>query len=106
MCRRHVHDPEQGLLAILNGIKGHVSDGSLLHVFGAKGAALTHLSQMDFVASSDSMAFDFSCRMNARKAGVPNTMERRKSGMDEWMSSAFRRINSTVERHQFDLIAA
>lgn len=106
MCRRHVHDPEQGLLAILDGVKDYVPAGSKLHVFGGKGTALNYLSQMDFVASSDSMAFDFSSRMNARKAGVPNTMERRKSGMDEWMASASQRINPSVERHQFDLVAA
>jgi hypothetical protein len=106
MCRRHVHDPEQGLLAILEGVKSYVPAGSKLHVFGAKGQALDYLSKMEFVASSDSMAFDFSTRVSARKAGVSNTMERRKSGMDEWMASAYQRISPSVERHQFDLIAA
>lgn len=105
MCRRDVLDPEQGLLAILDGIKEYIPEGSKLHVFGAKGTALPHLAQMDFVQGSDSMAWDFSTRMSACKAGVSNTMERRKAGMTEWMEAAFARINPTVA-HQFKLRAA
>lgn len=106
MCRRHVMDPEQGLLAILEGIKDYVPKGSKLHVFGAKGTALTHLAQMDFVMSSDSMAWDYSTRMSAVKAGVSNSMERRKSGMTEWMQAAMARIAPGVERHHDLLLAA
>lgn len=106
MCRRDLLDPEQGLLAILDGVKEFVPEGSKLHIFGAKGTALSHLSQMDFVLSSDSMAHDFATRMRSRKAGVSNTMDRRMAGMTEWMEAAFARINPTVERHQFELLAA
>jgi hypothetical protein len=105
MCRRDVSDPEQGLLAILDGVKDYVPEGSKLHVFGAKGTALTHLAKMGFVAGSDSMAFDFSTRMSACKAGVPNSMERRKSGMTEWMESARARISLGLEHHDLLLTA-
>jgi hypothetical protein len=106
MCRRDLNDPKQGLLAILDGVKGYVPKGSKLHVFGAKGTAIDQLSRMDFIASSDSMAFDFACRMSARKAGVSNTIERRKSGMTEWMESAMSRIAPAAERHHDFLLAA
>jgi len=106
MCRRDVSDPEQGLLAILEGVKSYVPQGSKLHVFGAKGTALSHLAEMDFVQGSDSMAFDYSTRMSACKAGIPNTMERRKSGMTEWMESAMSRISPGLERHHQLLLAA
>lgn len=106
MCRREVNDPEQGLLAILEGIREYVPPGSKLHVFGAKNLALDSIAQMDFVMGSDSMAWDYSARMSALKSGVSNTMERRRNGMDAWMQSAFKRINPTMERYQFELLAA
>ena len=98
MCRRHLSDPEQVLLAILDGVKDYVPEGSKLHVFGAEGTALTHLAKIDFVAGSDSMAFDFSTRMSACKAGISNSMERWRSGMTEWMESARARISPRLER--------
>jgi hypothetical protein len=106
MCRREVNDPEQGLLAILEGVREYIPRGSKLHVFGAKGTALTSLAQMDFVLGSDSMAWDYSTRMTAVKSGVSNTIERRRTGITEWMESAFKRINPAMERHQFELLAA
>jgi len=106
MCRRDLLDPEQGLLAILEGVKDFVPKGSKLHVFGAKGTALPHLAQMEFVQGSDSMAWDFSTRMSACKAGVSNTMERRKSGMDVWMTAALARVAPSLERYRPELLAA
>jgi hypothetical protein len=106
MCRRHLKDPNEGVFAILEGIKDHLPKGARVHAYGVKGQALTDLSQMDFVASADSLAWDFSARMSACKAGVSNTMERRKSGMSEWMHSALARISPSIERHQSQLLAA
>jgi hypothetical protein len=51
------------------------------------------------------MAFDFSTRMSACKAGIPNSMERRKSGMTEWMESARARISLGLEHHDLLLTA-
>ena len=67
---------------------------------------LDQISQMDFVAGSDSMAWDFSTRMSACKAGVSNTIERRKSGMTEWMQAALARITPLEERRHGLLLAA
>lgn len=106
MCRRDLNDPKQGLLAILEGVKNYVPKGSRLHVFGAKGTALDPISKMDFVAGSDSMAWDFSTRMSACKAGVSNTIERRKFGMTEWMQAALARITPLEERRHGLLLAA
>jgi hypothetical protein len=106
MCRRELNDPEQGVYAILNGIKDHMPSTSKLHVYGVKGPALSVLSQMDFCASADSMAYEYSNRMTALKAGVSNTMERRRSGMDVWMKAAMARISPEVDRHHSNLLAA
>lgn len=106
MCRREVNDPEQGLLAILEGVKSYIPEGSKLHVFGAKGTALNHLAQMDFVQGSDSMSWDYSTRMSACKAGVSNTIERRKTGMSQWMESALARIKPSLQRDKFQLLTA
>lgn len=106
MCRRDLNDPEQGIYAILDGIKDHLPKTSKLHVYGVKGEALSRLVQMDFCAAADSMAWDFSTRVSARKSRVSNTMERRKSGMDEWMAAALDRVAPGVQRHHSNLLAA
>jgi hypothetical protein len=106
MCRRHLDHPTEGVFAILEGIKDYLPPGSKLHVYGVKGPALTRLAKMGYIASADSMAWDVSTRMSAVKAGVPNTMERRKAGMTEWMESAISRIPARLDHHHDLLLAA
>lgn len=91
VCRRHLTDPKHGLFAILEGIEGHVPPGARLHLFGVKGQALERVKMYDWVASVDSMAFDFAARIEARKSGQSNTIAHRANQMDRWMTSATRR---------------
>lgn len=92
VCRRSLNHPEHGLLAILSQLEGRLPKGSRLHLFGVKGEALSHLKHLHWVASADSMAYDFSARMNSLRSGVSNTIERRATEMSKWMHSAHERM--------------
>lgn len=94
MCRRDLHDSEEGLYAVLDTLRDHFPKGSKAHCFGVKNHALNELPKFDFVISSDSMAYDFSARVKAHKKGVSNTIERRSKEMTEWMHAAMARITS------------
>lgn len=94
MCRRDLRCPKEGLLAILNGLRDDFPKGAHAHVFGAKNTALNELPKMDFVISSDSMAYDFGARVKAHKQGVSNTIERRSVEMTEWMRAAMARVTA------------
>lgn len=61
-------------------------------LFGVKGAALERVRMYDFVASCDSMGWDFAARQQALHAGVSNTMAHRNEHMNEWMSKAAERM--------------
>lgn len=91
VCRRHLTDPKHGLFAILEGLEGHLPRGARLHLFGVKGQALERVKMYEWVAGVDSMAFDFSARVAARKSGHSNTIAHRAIQMDRWMASATRR---------------
>ncbi len=88
VCRRNLHDPLHGLYAVLEGLDGRLPAGSSLHLFGVKGQCLSRVKNMDWIASADSMAYDFSARVNARRAGVSNTMDLRTAEMTRWMIRA------------------
>nr|WP_244138478.1 hypothetical protein [Burkholderia stabilis] len=92
VCRRDLHHPKHGLFAILNGLEGRLPQGTKLHLFGVKGAALDRVKMYPFVASCDSMAWDYSARKDAFNQGLPNTMEHRASKMDDWMTTALERM--------------
>lgn len=84
MCRRPVHDPDIGILSILERLLPRLPDGMRLHMFGVKGAVMSRLATIPQVASFDSMAWDFGARMMARKEGSSNTLERRAGEMKRW----------------------
>jgi len=88
VCRRDLNDPEEGLFAILAGLEGKIPPGSKLHLFGVKGAALKKVKMFPFVASCDSMAFDFGARIEARERGISNNMDHRTTVMTRWMDTA------------------
>lgn len=92
MCRRDLHDDDEGLFAILETLGRNFPHGSKAHCFGVKNAALNKLAEMDFVISSDSMAWDFNSRVKAHKLGVSNSIERRSKEMTDWMRSAMARV--------------
>lgn len=96
MCRRDLHDPEEGMYAILDALGRNLPKGARLHVFGAKNFALNEIPKLEFVASSDSMAWDYSARVKAHKHGVSNSMERRSTEMTSWMQAAMARVSSAA----------
>jgi hypothetical protein len=96
MCRRDLHDKDEGLYSILEALGRNFPKGSRCHLFGIKNQALNEVPKLDFVASSDSMAWDFNSRVKAHRSGVSNTMERRSKEMTEWMSAAMARVSSSA----------
>ncbi|MCY1167491.1 hypothetical protein D9M73_74540 [compost metagenome] len=92
MCRRTLKHPTHGLHAILASLEGQLPAKSRLHLFGVKGGCLSELKMLDFVASADSMAYDFGARVKAHRAGRSNTVAHRSAEMTRWMSAAAQRI--------------
>lgn len=96
VCRRHVHNPEHGLLAILARLEGRLPDGAQLHLFGVKGASLSHVRQWNRIASADSMAYDEGARRVAWRARRTNTVGHRCEAMTRWMTDAVRRVTPSA----------
>lgn len=96
MCRRDLHDAEEGLYPILETLSRNFPSGSRAHCFGVKNLALNELPKMGFIASSDSMAWDFNSRVKAHKQGVSNSIERRSNEMTAWMRAAMNRIAAST----------
>lgn len=92
VCRRTVHHPQHGLLNVLAGLEGHLPPSSRVHVFGVKGAALSHLKQLKWIASADSMAWDVKARRKAFERGFSNTVAHRATAMTDWMDGATARM--------------
>lgn len=95
LCRRDLHGAE-GLYSIVDGLGRNFPQGSRAHLYGVKNFALNEIPKMDFIASSDSMAWDFSARVKAHRNGVSNSMSRRKDEMSAWMSSAMSRVTASA----------
>lgn len=93
VCRRDLHDPQHGLYAILSAIEPHLPEGSRLHLFGVKGAALSKISALDSIASTDSMAYDFGARVKAHRQGFSNTLLHRATEMTRWMEAAQQKLH-------------
>lgn len=96
VCRRDLHDHDDGLYAILQSLDGALPAGSKCHLFGVKGAALGEVKKLAWVASTDSQAWDFSARQKALKGGHSNSYLHRTTEMTRWMSSALSRITPSV----------
>lgn len=92
VCRRDLHHPKHGLFAVLAGLEGRLPEGARLHLFGVKGAALSQVKMYPWIASADSMAYDFGARVKAREACVSNTLAHRAGEMTRWMQAAAGRI--------------
>jgi hypothetical protein len=99
VCRRTMGHKTHGLYAILDKIEGSIPNGSKLHLFGVKGACLDDLAKKSWIASADSMAYDFSSRMKALKERRSNTLSRRCEEMTRWMSAAAARIQPMAGLH-------
>ncbi len=106
MCRRTLKHPSHGLHAILASLEGQLPAQSRLHLFGVKGGCLSELKMLDFVASADSMAYDFGARVKAHRAGRSNTVAHRTAEMTRWMSAAAQRIKPAFgDQFRLDLFA-
>ncbi len=103
VCRRNLADPDHGLRAILGALEMHRPVGARFHLFGVKGAGLPDLLALPWVASADSMAFDFAARVRAHRAGHANTMAHRTAEMSHWMRSAAQRIACAAATGRFTL---
>lgn len=85
VCRRPLHHPTHGLYAILRALDGRLPAGAKAHLFGVKGAGVAGFKGLPWVASADSMAYDFTERVNAHRRGESNTIEARAQAMSRWM---------------------
>jgi hypothetical protein len=94
VCRRPLTHPEHGLYAILAGLEGRLPKGARLHLFGVKGDCLSEISNMPWIASTDSMAYDFGARVQAFKERRSNTMAHRCEAMSRWMQTATARSSA------------
>ncbi|MCK4118356.1 DUF7221 family queuine tRNA-ribosyltransferase-like protein [Ralstonia nicotianae] len=88
VCRRSLTHPSHGLYAVLASLEANIPPGSRLHLFGVKGGCIGTLQMLDWIASTDSMAYDFGARVRARQRGIPNTVHHRCGEMQRWMASA------------------
>lgn len=102
VCRRDLRHREHGLWAVLEAIGRDIPSGTKVHLFGVKGEAMAELRHFPFVASVDSMAWDFTARVEARKAGRSNTMAHRVSHLENWRNRQLAR----AEMSPPDLFAA
>ncbi|WP_043345064.1 DUF7221 family queuine tRNA-ribosyltransferase-like protein [Cupriavidus basilensis] len=88
VCRRTLKHPTHGLFSVLSALEGNLPTGSRLHLFGVKGACLAELKMLDWVASADSMAYDYGARVKAHQTGISNSIAHRSTEMSRWMSTA------------------
>jgi hypothetical protein len=96
VCRRDLNHPKHGLFAILDALEGQWPKESRAHAFGVKGTCLTELKMMPWIASTDSMAYDFTARVRAHREGISNTYSHRSAEMTKWMDSAHARIKPSA----------
>jgi hypothetical protein len=97
VCRRHLHGPD-GLLAIVEALDRVLPEGTVCHLFGAKGSALPALEQAGLahrVGSTDSMAWDMAVR---RAMPVGRTQIMRARAMVDWHARETRQLREGVQR--------
>jgi hypothetical protein len=87
VCRRPLGGPA-GLLRVVAALDKRLPSHVLLHLFGAKGAAIAALAGHPRIASMDSQAWDAASRMSTGnttgRVVVSNTIARRSEHMSRW----------------------
>src|SRR3546814_10416330 len=84
MCRREVSGPE-GLIAVFDHLDHILPKGVMLHGFGVKGTALSHLKGIEHrIASIDSQAYGQAARHDAFARGVAKTDTLVAQHMQAW----------------------
>lgn len=88
VCRRSVRG-KSGVLAVVEALADCLPPHVRLHLFGVKSGAVEALLAEcpRIVASTDSMAYDFGARVEARQAGVSCTRALRAEKLTEWATS-------------------
>ena len=84
VCRRQLSGPD-GLFAILNRIEEHLPTHVKLHLFGVKSKAAELLRDHPRIASTDSMAWNFTARWEAFDKKMPKNQEFLASHMATWI---------------------
>jgi hypothetical protein len=84
VCRRALSG-QAGLWAVLERIALELPAGVGLHLFGVKGSAIPALETVQGVHSTDSQAWDYAARIDARKRGISNTVEHRLGHAQRWL---------------------
>jgi hypothetical protein len=80
VCRRQLGGPD-GLMSIIDQLDRRLPKSLRFHLFGVKSDALDYLDQHPRIASVDSMAWDFSVRVNHRTG---RTQALRGEAMVDW----------------------
>lgn len=83
MCRRRLTGPDS-ISEVVAALDGVLPEGVGLHLFGVKSGALRLVGGLQRVVSVDSMAWDFSARMEAMRRGISNNMQHRIEHMIAW----------------------
>lgn len=86
VCRRSLKG-RNGLMAVFDRIHSAVPQHVTLHLFGVKGSALAAIVREfpNRQITSDSMAYQFSARIEARKTKQPKTGELLRHHAESWL---------------------
>lgn len=103
MCRREVSGPE-GLIAVFDHLDRILPKGVMLHGFGVKGTALSHLKGIEHrIASIDSQAYGQAARHDAFARGVAKTDALVAQHMQAWTASQLARLRGSAALRQPEL---
>ena len=85
VCRRHVHGPD-GVLAVVAALDAKVPEHVRFHLFGVKSQAIKALVDRfpQRIASTDSMAWNVTCRRECYRAGRAQDGAARAEYMEKW----------------------
>jgi hypothetical protein len=83
VCRRDMAGSD-GLREILAKITPALPAGTALHLFGVKGKALGEFADDPKIASVDSMAWAMAARWEAKRAGVPCSVDFKIQHFEAW----------------------
>jgi hypothetical protein len=100
VCRRPLTGPAS-LWRVLTVLDQHLPPQVKLHLFGVKGAALSHLTAHPRVVSVDSMAYEFRARMAARLQKCAKTVAFRVECLEQWVGAQRNRYQAGAAQQRF-----
>src|SRR3546814_19954750 len=88
----------EGLIAVFDHLACKLPKGVMLHGFGVKGTALSHLKGIEHrIASIDSQAYGQAARHDAFARGVAKTDTLVAQHLQAWTASQFARLRGSAE---------